>query len=74
MMWRGAGFAVVDLGTNVPPEKYLAAAQERGVPMDYDAAREAIYGMPYDEWKAKYQKEASTDQKKAFEKSFPNHG
>ena len=28
MMWRGANFAVVDLGTNVPPEKYLAAAQE----------------------------------------------
>jgi 5-methyltetrahydrofolate--homocysteine methyltransferase len=28
MMWRGAGFAVVDLGTNVAPEKYLAAAQE----------------------------------------------
>ena len=28
MMWRGAGFAVVDLGTNVSPEKYLAAAQE----------------------------------------------
>jgi 5-methyltetrahydrofolate--homocysteine methyltransferase len=28
MMWKGAGFAVVDLGTNVPPEKYLAAAQE----------------------------------------------
>ncbi len=28
MMWRGAGFAVVDLGTNVPPDKYLAAAQE----------------------------------------------
>lgn len=30
MMWRGANFAVVDLGTNVPPEKYLAAAQEHG--------------------------------------------
>jgi len=28
MMWRGANFAVIDLGTNVPPEKYLAAAQE----------------------------------------------
>jgi 5-methyltetrahydrofolate--homocysteine methyltransferase len=28
MMWRGAGFAVVDLGTNVPPDRYLAAAQE----------------------------------------------
>ncbi len=28
MMWRGAGFAVIDLGTNVSPERYLAAAQE----------------------------------------------
>jgi hypothetical protein len=35
---------------------YLAAAEEKGVPMDYDAAREYVYGMPYDEWKQKYQK------------------
>jgi hypothetical protein len=35
---------------------YLAAAEEQGVEMDYDAAREHIYGMSYDEWKQKYQK------------------
>ena len=35
---------------------YLAAAEDQGVEMDYDAAREHIYGMSYDEWKQKYQK------------------
>ncbi|WP_300496308.1 DUF1244 domain-containing protein [uncultured Methylophaga sp.] len=35
---------------------YLAAAEERGVAMDYDAAREHVYGMSYEEWKQKYQK------------------
>jgi hypothetical protein len=35
---------------------YLAAAEEKGVEMDYDAAREHVYGMSYDEWKQKYQK------------------
>ena len=35
---------------------YLAAAEENGVEMDYDAAREHVYGMSYDEWKQKYQK------------------
>tara|TARA_B100001093_G_C26781307_1_gene994762 strand:+ start:1263 stop:1511 length:249 start_codon:yes stop_codon:yes gene_type:complete len=35
---------------------YKAAAEENGVDMDYDAAREIIYGMPYVEWKDKYQK------------------
>lgn len=35
---------------------YLAAAEEKGVPMDYAAARQYVYGMPYDEWKQKYQK------------------
>ena len=35
---------------------YSAAAQERGKDMDYEAAREIIYGMPYSEWKARYQK------------------
>lgn len=37
---------------------YLAAAQDKGIDMDYEEAREIIYGMPYDQWKAKYQKEA----------------
>ncbi len=35
---------------------YLAAADERGIEMDYELARERIYGMPYSEWKAKFQK------------------
>ncbi|WP_111656947.1 DUF1244 domain-containing protein [Isoalcanivorax indicus] len=35
---------------------YAAEAAERGVEIDYDAAREHVYGMPYSEWKAKYQK------------------
>jgi len=34
---------------------YLAAAQERGIEMDYEQARNHIYGMPYSEWKARYQ-------------------
>ena len=34
---------------------YLAAAEERGIEMDYEKAREIIYGMPYSEWKANYQ-------------------
>lgn len=39
-----------------------AAADERGVDLDYEAAREMIYGMPYAEWKAKYQAEATPEQ------------
>ncbi|HWB76167.1 MAG TPA: DUF1244 domain-containing protein [Nannocystaceae bacterium] len=35
---------------------YAAAASERGVDVDVDAARRIVYGMPYDEWKAKFQK------------------
>lgn len=35
---------------------YMAAAEEQGTSMDYDEARETVYGMPYDEWKARYQK------------------
>lgn len=45
---------------------YLAAAEEKGVEMDYDKARKIIYGMPYSEWKEKYQKEVSDEQKKKF--------
>ena len=46
---------------------YLAEAQTRGVSLNDPAARELIYGMPYDEWKALYQKEASPDQLASFE-------
>ncbi|WP_323798041.1 DUF1244 domain-containing protein [Nisaea sp.] len=46
---------------------YLAEAGSRDLELDYGAAREIVYGMPYDDWKAKYQSEASGDQKKAFD-------
>ena len=43
-----------------------AAADERGVDADFEDIRASIYGMPYDEWKAKYQKEATPEQIAAF--------
>ena len=52
---------------------YAAAAQERGLDIDYDKAREIVYGMPYGEWKAKYQSEATAEQQEAFEKAHPDH-
>ena len=45
------------------------AADEKGVPMSKDESREIVYGMPYDEWRARFQKEASAEQKADFEKS-----
>ena len=45
------------------------AADAKGVPLSKDQSREAVYGMPYEEWKAKHQKEASPAQAAAFEKS-----
>jgi uncharacterized protein len=49
------------------------AADAKGVPMTREQSRELVYGMPYDEWRAKYQKEASAEQKAAFEKASANH-
>jgi hypothetical protein len=48
---------------------YAAAARERGLPLDDEQAREIVYGMPYAEWKARYQKEATPEQKAAFAKA-----
>jgi hypothetical protein len=45
------------------------AADAKGLGMSKDASREAVYGMPYDEWRAKYQKEATKEQQAAFEKA-----
>ncbi|MBX3535469.1 MAG: DUF1244 domain-containing protein [Xanthobacteraceae bacterium] len=45
------------------------AADEKGVAMSKDESREAVYGMSYEEWKSRFQKEASPEQKSAFEKS-----
>src|SRR3989338_228050 len=52
---------------------YLAAAQERGVAMTDPEARARVYGMPYKDWQAKYQKEASAEQKRRFEETKPLH-
>ena len=52
---------------------YAAAAAERGHEIDYDHAREILYGMPYAEWKAKYQTEATAEQKAAFKAAHPDH-
>ena len=54
---------------------YLDAAKAQGVPLDKDASREIVYGMSYEDWKAKYQSEASAAQKAAFEVNRPkDHG
>ena len=45
------------------------AADARGLPMSKEQSREIVYGMPYDEWRAKHQKEATPEQKAAFEKA-----
>jgi len=46
---------------------YVAAAEEQGVTLSYDEARERIYGMPYDEWKARYQVPATAEQQATFD-------
>lgn len=52
---------------------YKAAADEQGVELSKDAALEAIYGMPYADWKGKYQKKASPEQMEKFEQTKPLH-
>jgi uncharacterized protein len=49
------------------------AADAQGVAMSKDESREAVYGMPYGEWRAKYQHEATAEQQAAFEKSSHKH-
>jgi hypothetical protein len=49
------------------------AADAKGVPMTKEESREIVYGMPYDEWRAMHQKEASAAQKAAFEKASQKH-
>jgi len=48
---------------------YQEAANEQGIEMDKLEAREIIYGMPFDEWKTRYQTEATAEQKAAFKES-----
>ncbi len=52
---------------------YRDAAAEKGIALDKDQAREIVYGMPPSEWKKRYQKEASPEQKAAFGKTQKTH-
>jgi len=47
---------------------YSAEATERGFELDYESAREVVYGMPYSKWKTDYQTEATSDQLETFKK------
>ena len=49
---------------------YQEAANERGIEMTKEEAREVYYGMPYDDWKAQHQTDASDSQKDAFKTAF----
>jgi len=50
---------------------YRDAANAAGVPLDKEASREIVYGMPYEEWRERHQREASDAQKTAFEANRP---
>ncbi len=52
---------------------YREAAADAGVDIAKDAARERVYGMPYEEWRDRHQREASPEQKAAFAASHPKH-
>ena len=53
---------------------YRAAAADQGVTLSYDDAREIVYGMPYDDWKAKHQTKAAADTVQAFKEGIARHG
>jgi hypothetical protein len=52
---------------------YQDAAKARGLEVSRDEARQLIYGMPYEEWKSKYQREATDSQKQALEAAHKGH-
>ena len=58
---------LADFCRNCLAKWYMAEAEERGESVDYDQAREVVYGMPYSEWKDKYQLPATPEQMAAFE-------
>tara|TARA_B100000575_G_scaffold232687_1_gene193978 strand:+ start:263 stop:562 length:300 start_codon:yes stop_codon:yes gene_type:complete len=57
---------LADFCRNCLSKWYVAAAKEKGIEISYDEAREIVYGMPYNTWKEKYQKEATKEQLDKF--------
>jgi predicted N-formylglutamate amidohydrolase len=64
---------VADFCRNCLGDWYREAAAEKGIALEKDEAREIVYGMPPDEWKKRYQKEATPEQLAAFEKAQKTH-
>ncbi|MGY9056136.1 MAG: DUF1244 domain-containing protein [Alphaproteobacteria bacterium] len=58
---------LADFCRNCLSKWYKAAADDKGLELEYEAAREIVYGMPYAEYKAKHQKEATPEQIAAFQ-------
>lgn len=58
---------LADFCRNCLAKWYSASAKEQGEDIDYEQAREIIYGMPYNEWKDLYQSKATPEQMKAFD-------
>lgn len=52
---------------------YVAAAEQKGLEIPYEMARERIYGMPYEDWKRQFQGEASAAQKAQFDAGKSDH-
>jgi uncharacterized protein len=52
---------------------YVAAAEDKGMDLAYEDAREIVYGMPYGEWKDKHQGKASAEQLAQFAENNPDH-
>lgn len=59
---------LADFCRNCLAKWYAAAGQEQNIEIDYEQAREIIYGMPYNEWKDKFQTKATDEQMAAFQK------
>ena len=58
---------LADFCRNCLSKWLVGAAEERGAELDYETAREYVYGMPYGEWKEKYQLDATPEQQAAFQ-------
>ncbi|MDQ7091825.1 MAG: DUF1244 domain-containing protein [Methylococcales bacterium] len=59
---------LADFCRNCLAKWYVAAAEDQNIELSYDQAREMVYGMPYSEWKDKFQTTATAEQLAAFEK------
>ncbi len=57
---------LADFCRNCLSKWYVSAAAEKGIEVDYEQAREAVYGMPYSSWKENHQLEATPEQMAAF--------